>query len=360
MSRRLKSDRRYTHPYRVGTHVDEMDAPEVLQRLQLFLEGGHVHISFTLTEDRSVRVERSGFPSGPFREVYAGDASGEFVWRDDEVPLNHNTRYIYYRIRLVHGGGEEVYGWDQQWDRYASMNNPDAYGITWGAPGVSTPNAPAVVREIRQRFNVMLQGHAGTRCLVYRPAWDAGACDVCTDPRTGSARRTSGDFCQGCLGTGFQGGYYTPILSDRVPNTSELARMLTPVGHSDIQERGRSLMRYWPRVEPNDVLRDLDGKLWQVTSCYDGDMYGTAAMSMVDLTELSLTHPVNSLKLPDGFLQVSNAPRRALARATNLAAFSRSSTVGTMSKGSPVAPEARGPESGWGDDWGVGGGNERE
>lgn len=341
---RVNTLKRRTVPRNTEATLSTVRDPH-LNDLRIWLEGGFVHISAELSEEvKDVRVLFSGSPGGPFDELYADlDIDyQDFRYRDDTRAQTSNTRYTYYlvEIRLKEDGKVLTYGWDRRWDRATPVAEDERYGITWGPQGHSTVDSPAIIRELRQRFQMIIDRVQGVKTLMYRPAWTRKACPACTDPRTGSTTTSMGLECSECYGTGFEGGFYSPMLTERVPQTDTLQRAYNGVFHTDHQEQTQNLVPYWPRLEPGDILRDVaNSKLWEVLGVYDGDLHQHAVMSQVVLTELPITHPLNSLPMPEKIRQMSSAPRRQYARATNLESYEDAKYHGVMAQASAQSPD---------------------
>lgn len=330
--------------------ASELDQLTAYPDIRIEREGSSVGVSWrfvadldpaSLPEDYTWAVERSGSPGGPFDRIIEGLPAASRFFRDDNAPRGReNTQRLFYRLLLEAVylvDGEEVverivYGFDPEWNRVTP--DREAYGLTWGGDGTRTEFAPPMVREIRQRVQMLMNHAGGATSYLYREAWTNPPCGMCVDPLTGTHTTGASDYCRSCLGTGFRDGYYQPMETVFIPVSQMNAISNIPFGSSDLKGGQRVIAPYWPPIYPRDKLRSIDGTLWGIGNTHQPDMYGSAGLQIIDISQLERDDPLNKIPLPDGFRTKSRGPRRQYARSMNLTSYAKSLAEGSMSRSS--------------------------
>lgn len=286
-------------------------------------------------------IERSGSCGGPFETIASGLPSSEPTWRDRGLlPGRERLRRVFYRIGFDTGSQKFVFGYRPEWDR---VLEGEEHGITWGPEGARTAHAPGVVREARQRFLQQSAHYTRRVAAMYRPAWLRGPCPVCVDSDTGTTY--SSDRCTACFGSGFEGGYYSPVRVEFTRVGSPTAKAVAaPQGVSGLEEEVRASMPHWPIPEEGDIFRLQDGMLYMVDSSVPGIGWGYPIIHAVTLTQIPRTHAINKLPMPAEIYFASEGPRRQHGRVTNLEAYAESLSTGSMARANQKAPEEFDPE----------------
>lgn len=329
-----------SHGYLSASDLDRLTAfPDI----RIEREGDSVGIFWKFADnvdpesfpvDFSWAIERSGSASGPFELVAVSIAGDVRFWRDDQVPRGReNSRRLYYRLRLESPGNDPiVYGYDPEWNRV----HPDSlsYGLTWGGSGVRTEFAPPMIREIRQRVRMLMNYAGGEPVYLFREAWTHLSCSQCVDPLTGTHHSGAGDYCRNCLGTGFEGGYYSPIETVFIPAAQAAQLVQIPTGVTDLKEGTQVILPHWPHVFPRDRFRALDGRIFEAGPVNHPDMYGVPGLQMVVISQIDRDDPMNKIPMPEGFRQRSRGPRRQYARSMNLQSYAQSLAEGSMDRAS--------------------------
>lgn len=286
-------------------------------------------------------IERSGSPGGPFEVLVSGLPSSSPKWRDRGLLSGRERlRRVYYRLRFDFGTEQRYYGYRPEWDRV--LENEE-HGVTWGPDGTRTAHAPGVVREIRQRFLQLSTHYTRRVAALYRAAWLQGPCPVCVDADTGTSYDT--DRCTSCFGSGFAGGYYSPLRAEFTRVGSPTAKAVNgPQGVSALEEDVRATMPHWPIPEEGDILRLQDGTLYLVADTINGIGWGYTMIHQVTLTQLPRTHAINKLPMPEEIYFASEGPRRQHGRVTTPEAYANSLSRGSMARANPEVPEDFDPE----------------
>lgn len=334
--------------------ASELDRAVGHVRIEVWLEGPNsAFIEWSTSKSHDVdvgwswSVERCASPAGPFLPVAIGLAenlsTGRF--RDDGASVQgyENTRRLYYRIvRVPHTGQAEVYGLNPDWDKLESSDT--SWGVTWGFIGQRTEYAPGVVREARSRIRRSFESYDGERALIYRPSWDRGSCSVCVDPRTGE-RVTGPSGCSSCFGTGYEGGFYTPMWSVLVPKNVIAPRVDSPAGGHDLKEVQVYRTLAHPLLEPDDLVRTLDGKIYEIAQVDYEEMYGAVLCQVAHLTQHPRAHALSRIPFPIDSRKTARFSRSSLGGViTNLTDLERSVADGARDRAT-----ARSPDDPWGD-----------
>lgn len=177
-------------------------------------------------------------PMGPYDQI-AGPFVDQYSFRDVQVTLLHKWRQYFYKLKVV--------------DR--RTGEAQEFGPT--SSGESPPDliASAVMYEEDMYF----REYAGRRCWLFNAKTFGPRCS-CFDITVGRLMR-SGHLP--CFGTGFLGGYMSPIevwpQIDPNPKSSE-ASSLQEKQQNDTAAR----MISFPPVNPNDILVESDNRRWRV------------------------------------------------------------------------------------------------
>lgn len=194
-----------------------------------------------------IDVQRSESPSGPFKSLQTIDPLAVFSWTDRTAPWKPKNMELYYRlVGRLRSTGEVV------WDCYP-----------FGFQG----RLPLDALEMIRQHNILLRGVNGHDPLtgipttVYKRRNFGARCRQCTDSVTG---RVTISGCRVCGGTGFNGGYYSPIVV--YMNFQPHARYLrvSTLGKEEDNETTAFLTNF-PILYPGDMVVEPSEKHWRVT-----------------------------------------------------------------------------------------------
>jgi hypothetical protein len=186
-------------------------------------------------------VLRSGdSPEGPYEQL-AGPLVDQYAIRDVSVSLLHKWRQYYYQIKVHHvpTGDEKIFG-------------PAASGI---------PEPDLIAAAIYHEEDVLFREFIGRRCWLF-PRRTFGPRCTCWDVNL--QRKTRSNHAA-CFGTGFLGGYMSPVeVWIQIDPVGQHLKP-TPLGQSQaIDTAGR--MIYFPPVSVNDILVESENRRWKVVS----------------------------------------------------------------------------------------------
>lgn len=168
---------------------------------------------------------------GPFRDIYA--------FRDVRVHLLHQWRQYHYKIKTIHRvSGEEV---------------------TTGPASSTDPEPDLIAAEIIRQEDILFREFVGRKCILF-PARTFGPACSCFDVFT--ARRTRSG-CKLCFGTGWLGGFMSPVevfVQIDVSPKQQQETSLQTLQPGDTTGR----MISFPPVAPNDILVETENVRWKV------------------------------------------------------------------------------------------------
>lgn len=187
-----------------------------------------------------VYVLRSEAAMGPYEQI-GGPLRDQYHFRDIRVSLLHKWRQYYYKLRVV--------------DR--TNNEEKEFGP---APSDDSPTdliAAAIIHE----EDVLFREFIGRRCWLF-PVRTFGPRCSCFD--TTLQRITRSNHLP-CFGTGWFGGYMSPVeiflQMDPNPKQSEL-RPTGELQPSDTHAR----MSSFPPVSPRDIIIESENRRWRVVN----------------------------------------------------------------------------------------------
>lgn len=276
-------------------------------------------------------VQRSSSPYGPWERESPALAAATRAFRSDYAPRNlSNTRMIFYRVVLVEGETARAFGLLADWESDQEESFDTVAGVSWGSWSVPPSRAPGTVRSIRRRFTLYVKRRAGTPCLLYRPSWLSERNPAVVGNATGIHLQGFGrkDLT---LGQDRVQAYDTPVriwVSKGVGVPGVYGDPTTV--HSLLQ--GVSIEApFWPPLQPHDVLRMLDGQLFEIAVLNPITHLEHVLQYAGSMNELPRTHPVNHLPMPPGFLEVGRAPRKASGRVMHMEAYQKTLDRGQQS-----------------------------
>ncbi len=211
-------------------------------------EDNGVYIQWDISKppsaDLTFTLERAGGPEGPYTQLITNLRSYQFFddLRDLPLPTEGQTkenlnflslvRTVYYRVTAKATTGEtasaisEIENFLPDRQRLLARKMQRDLALTFKFNGVDV--------------YILKRKHWGVRCVR------------CFDKLT---KKVTESKCPTCFGTGFEGGYETPVaIKGRfgAPNSST---DLVPQGKSDTN-RLRFICLDYPRMDPDDIIVD--------------------------------------------------------------------------------------------------------
>jgi hypothetical protein len=188
-------------------------------------------------------VERSeDYSFASYRTLTSGRSwSLPHEYMDTTAPLGDFTRKLYYRVRAVRPGDDDVLSQATTWE-----GNPDF-----------------VAQEIISRHDMMLREYQGVPFVYWKQRTFGPRCSECWDP---ISKRSKTAKCGTCFGTGFALPYHDPVGVWLSNETSD--EMLSAANVRQTPE-GQIVVWYtrFPLYVPGDILLEAQtGKRFRVES----------------------------------------------------------------------------------------------
>lgn len=177
-------------------------------------------------------------PMGPYEQI-GGPLVDQYSFRDVKITLLHKWRQYHYKLKVV------------------DKRTGDSEEFGPASSGAAPPDL--VTLEILRQEDVLFREFVGRRCWLF-PIRTFGPRCSCFDVTTGRITRSNHALC---YGTGFLGGYMSPIevwpqIDPNPKNTQPTA--LQEVHQSDTVGR----MISFPPVNPRDILVESENTRWRV------------------------------------------------------------------------------------------------
>lgn len=170
---------------------------------------------------------------GPFRDVYH--------FRDVNISLMNKFRNYFYKLEVVH--------------------RPTGEKTEFGPSSHSIPGPDLIAAEINRQEDLLFREFIGRKCVLY-PVRTFGPSCSCFDA---VMRRQTRSNHGACYGTGWLGGYHSPVMVyvqiDPNPKESQPTSLME-LQSSDTTGR----MISFPPVSPGDILIESENRRWRVSS----------------------------------------------------------------------------------------------
>ena len=190
--------------------------------------------------DYDFYVLRSEAALGPYTQI-GGPFRDTYHFRDDRVPLIHKWRSFHYKIKVVH--------------------RPTGVEAEYGPSSNNDPEPDLIAGEINRLEDVLFREFIGRKCWLY-PIRTFGPRCTCFDRVLGRLTVSNHKIC---FGTGWLGGYMSPVEAyvqlDPSPKQVKLSS-LQELQPGDTTARLIS----FPPVSPRDILVESENRRWRVVS----------------------------------------------------------------------------------------------
>ena len=188
----------------------------------------------------SFYIERSESIAGPWTLI-GGPFKDKWYFRDIQVNQRHRHRKYFYRIRIVEDATADT--------SYSSVSSRDAL-----------PDLVAL--EIMRRMMVLLKEKVGRTSFLFPARTFGTRCPNCWDK---IRQKIMKDNCITCFGTGFAGGYMSPIeILIQIDPEAEASQATSSGDNADTKTTAR--MMAIPRLKPKDVIVEAENTRWVVMS----------------------------------------------------------------------------------------------
>lgn len=222
--------------------------------------------------DFTLRVLRSESQEGPFEQL-GGEFQNRTSFVDNVLQIGHKWRRYYYTIRVVRrsDGAFVDYG------PYSNEPEPDLMGA-----------------EVRRHVDLLMRQYAGRKVWVL-PARTSGPRCSCWDSVLCEKVRSG---CRECFGSGFAGGYLSPIEAwvqiDPSPKSDGQGSAIPPTQQVNTTLR----MGYYPTLRPGDLIVELENRRWRVVSVTSTEkdraaLHQEALVHELDPGDVEFAIPIN-------------------------------------------------------------------
>jgi hypothetical protein len=195
----------------------------------------------------NIKIERSGSPEGPFELVIDKLTGAHFHFFDNlrHVPVSVSgtrenlnflslTRHVYYQLSVTNAAGETA----------TTIREVD-------------PTLPTRQRLLKRKIlrdeGLAFRKLNGVELAVLKRRHWGERCTVCFDKLT---KKVTNSKCMTCYGTGFTGGYFTPIRIMGRFGATNVQTQITPQGNADVG-KSRVIILDYPQIEVYDFIVDV-------------------------------------------------------------------------------------------------------
>jgi len=215
-----------------------------LDHLDLFWEIGPVPSSGDSQPheifDYQFHIFRSEAAMGPYEKI-GGPFRDTYYFRDIQVSLLHKWREYFYKIQVEH--------------------IPSGETKDYGPATANEPEPDLIAAEVVRQEDMLFREFVGRKCYLF-PVRTFGPRCSCFDPHMGRKTRSNHPPC---FGTGWLGGYMSPIEVHVQIDPTAKQTDLSPLGERQPQNvLGRMIS--FPPVNPRDILVESENRRWRVVS----------------------------------------------------------------------------------------------
>lgn len=287
-----------------------------------------IHVQWTVAQPIVERlenvvfsVERSGSPGGPW-STRASDIEEVFytdLFRDGEDDVTEENllslgKQVWYRVNAHLEDGEVLTS--APMDNFRTL--PTLFKQVQGVglvPGAETPSPDPqtlfspnpgmqkrlklIQRAVQRRAVVNLQYFSGVYIVILKRKSFGVRCTKCFDQASKSVLISN---CADCYGTGWEGGYYSALLSTAKIEESPLQAQTEQSSKTEIVQAQFELLDF-PRLKKDDVIVEVDSnRRWIVSTIGERSLRRRRLTQHVSCSELSRTAvqyriPVNTEEL---------------------------------------------------------------
>lgn len=274
-----------------------------------------VHIQWDVTPDPGVSgayvftVEKSGSPGGSWVDT-SGPLQDTIFYTDDLTSNANNTqqvnilplnRELYYRVKCIAPNSVVDYSSPVSLDGVASIDvstGVQRMGTLVTDPeqiqrsphiGVATrPSMDTRKRLLRRKIlrdqYISLRHLSGISVKILKRKHFGVRCTVCSDPLTEHVLVTK---CATCYGTGWVGGFYTPIPAFAKIAPAATAEDSSEVGNTTLRRSTLQFIAY-PKLEKGDIIvEDSLQSRWLVDQVNPLEVHRTTVLQMAAINELA-------------------------------------------------------------------------
>jgi hypothetical protein len=186
----------------------------------------------------SIYILKAENQGGPYIEI-AGPLYNSFSFQDPTNIIDNKNKKIYYKLKII----------DKRNNETVESN------IT-----SQSPEPDLIALEITRQEDILFRNFIGRKCWIYQLK-TYGKC-FCYDRIT---NRQTISNCRACFGTGYLGGYSSPIEQYIQIDSNE--ETLQPNQNLNNQPKITSAnMINYPLIHPGDIIIENENKRWIVIS----------------------------------------------------------------------------------------------
>lgn len=153
---------------------------------------------------------------------------------------------------------------------------------------------PAIAAEIIRRLTIMLR-HGGTIAAIHTLQPSKKRCPTCWDEIKKNIRFSD---CGDCFGTAILDGFGGPFVARIMMNPP--AESNTPAEHGEQETvTNQLLMGPFPRLQPKDIIRTVDGTIWRVINVTPTEYKQVLVQQNANVYALEKSNSAYKLPVPD-------------------------------------------------------------
>jgi hypothetical protein len=206
-------------------------------------------------------VLRSEAALGPY-EVIGGPFRDTYRFRDSRVPALHKWRQFFYKLRVV--------------------DKRDQSSQEFGPTATKSPEPDLIAMEIQRQEDTLFREFTGRRCWLF-PARTFGPRCSCYDATLGRLTR---DNHLPCFGTGWLGGYLSPVEVFVQFDPSGKSVTSGPTGELQPSQT-MARMSSFPPVSVRDILIESENRRWRVANVQETQRLRAAVHQELALVEVA-------------------------------------------------------------------------
>jgi hypothetical protein len=242
--------------------------------------------------DYDFYIFRSEAALGPYEQI-GGPLRDTYHFRDIQISLLHKWRQYFYKIKVVH----RPTGKEKEFDPI----------------GTDEPEPDLIAAEVIRQEDVLFREFVGRRCWLY-PVRTFGPVCTCFDPHMG--RKTRSNHLA-CFGTGWLGGYLSPVEVFVQIDPDPKDNQLSSLGETHVSDTTARMISF-PPVNPRDILVESENRRWRVVSVGGTQRLRTTVRQELKLHEVPRGDIEYALPIKVNAREVQPAAERNFTNPQNL------------------------------------------
>lgn len=207
-----------------------------------------------------IYVLRSEAALGPYEQV-GGPFRDTYSFRDVKVPALHKWRQFFYKLKIV--------------DKRTGETKE------FGPTATKTPEQDLIGAEITRQEDMLFREFVGRRCWLF-PVRTFGPRCSCFDTTLGRVTRAGH---APCFGTGWLGGYLSPVEVFVQFDPNAKMSVQSPNGEL-MPSHATARMSSFPPVTVRDILIESENRRWRVVNVQETQRLRSAVHQEFAVTEV--------------------------------------------------------------------------